>query len=75
MSVWQVVLIGSGYVQWPGCGMPGTVVLFVSVDSMLRPCMHMVARFETGINSVIVIGIYEYIFQEIELVCGFLARI
>ena len=30
---------------------------------------------ETGIDSVIVIGIYEYIFQEIELVCGFLARI
>jgi hypothetical protein len=75
VSVWQVVLIGSGYVQWPGYGMPGTVVLFVSVDSMLRPCRHMVAGCETGIDSVIVIGIYEYIFQEIELVCGFLARI
>ena len=75
MSVWQVVLIGSGYVQWPGYGMPGTVVLFVSVDSMLRPCRHMVAGCETEIDSVIVIGIYEYIFQEIELVCGFLARI
>ena len=63
MSVWQVVLKGSGYVQWPGGGMPGAVVLFVSVDSMLRPCMHMVARCETEIDSVIVIGIYEYIFQ------------
>ena len=30
---------------------------------------------ETGINSVILVGIYEYIFQGIELVCGFLARI
>jgi hypothetical protein len=43
--------------------MPGVRVLFVSMDSVLRPCMHMVARFETEINSVIVIGIYEYIFQ------------
>ena len=30
---------------------------------------------ETGIDSVIVIEIYEYIFQEIELIGGFLARI
>ena len=73
--MWQVVLKGSGYVQWPGYVMPGTVVLFVSMDSMHRPCRHMVAGYETGIDSVIVIEIYEYIFQEIELVCGFLARI
>jgi hypothetical protein len=66
----------SGYVQCPGYEMPGAVVLFESVDSVLRPCWHMAADFcETGINSVILAGIYEYIFQEIELVCGFLARI
>ena len=75
MSVWRVVLEGSGYGQWPVYAMPGAVVLFVSMDSMLRPCRHMVAGCETGIDSVIVIGIYEYIFQEIELFCGFLARI
>ena len=73
--MWRVVLKGTGYGQWPRYVMPGAVVLFVSMDSMLRPCRHMVAGCETGIDSVIVIEIYEYIFQEIELVCGFLARI
>ena len=40
-----------------------------------QPGMHMVADYETEINSVIVIEIYEYIFQEVELIGGFLARI
>ena len=47
----------------------------MNMDSMHRPCMHMVAGYETEIDSVIVIEIYEYIFQEIELIGGFLARI
>jgi hypothetical protein len=53
----------SGYVQCPGYEMPGAVVLFESVDSVLRPCWHMAADFcGTGINSVILAGIYEYIY-------------
>ena len=55
----------SGYVQWPGYGMPGAVVLFVSMDSMLRPCRHMAADFcETGINSVILLEFMNIFFKE-----------
>ena len=60
----------------PGYGMPGAVVVFENVDSLLRPCRHMARDFcGTGINSVILVEIFGIYFQEIELVCGFLARI
>ena len=35
-----------GCKMWPGYVMPGTVVLFVSMDSVHRPCRHMVAKLE-----------------------------
>ena len=54
----------SGYVQCPGYDMPGAVVVFECVDSLLRPYWHMAADFcGTGINSVILVGIYGIYFS------------